>query len=157
MKYVDNCILAFKSLSSGKHIFTFDIGDAFFDSFENSEIEHGNFSVEVILEKRAALLEFFIKINGNVKVACDRCLDELELPVNYEGRLLVKFSHVQDDADDADDADDVIIIEPTENEIDLSQFLYDSINVSLPMQRVHPEDQCNKEMIEKLNELRIKN
>jgi uncharacterized metal-binding protein YceD (DUF177 family) len=154
MKDVNSYILAFKSLSSGKHIFTFDIDDTFFDLFENSEIEHGNFSIEVFLEKRTALLEFFIKINGNVKVVCDRCLDELELPVNYEGRLLVKFSHVQDDVDDADD---VIIIEPAENEIDLSQFLYDSINISLPMQRVHPEEQCNKEMIEKLNELRIKN
>jgi uncharacterized metal-binding protein YceD (DUF177 family) len=125
----------------------------FFTLFEGSEIEHGKLLSEIVLEKHAAFLQLDVKITGNVKVECDRCLDELDMPVDYEGRLLVKFGKVTTEME-ADD--EIIILDPAEDEIDLSQFLFDSINVNLPIQRVHPEGLCDKEMIKKLDELRIK-
>ncbi|MDR3180649.1 MAG: DUF177 domain-containing protein [Prevotellaceae bacterium] len=144
----------FNGLSPGKHTFTFDIDDLFFSLFEGSEIEHGKLFSEIVVEKQSALLQLDIKITGSVNVECDRCLDELDVPINYEGRLLVKFGQ----ATNATEADDeIMILDPGEDEIDLSQFLFDSINVSLPMQRIHSEGLCNKEMMEKLEELRVKN
>ncbi|MDR2448746.1 MAG: DUF177 domain-containing protein [Prevotellaceae bacterium] len=153
MKSVNNYKLTFKGLNPGKHAFTFDIDDLFFALFEGSEIEHGKLFSEIVLEKQSALLQLDVKITGNVKVECDRCLDELDAPVNYEGRLLVKFGKVTTEME-ADD--EIMILDPAEDEIDLSQFLFDSINVNLPIQRIHPEGLCNKEMIKKLDELRIK-
>ena len=153
MRSVNNYKLTFKGLHPGKHTFTFDIDDLFFTLFEGSEIEQGKLFSEIVLEKQSALLQLDIKIMGNVKVECDRCLDEFDAPVNYEGRLLVKFGKV---TTEIDAADEIIILDPAEDEIDLSQFLFDSINVSLPIQRIHPEGLCNKEMIKKLDELRIK-
>ncbi|MDR0737568.1 MAG: DUF177 domain-containing protein [Prevotellaceae bacterium] len=154
MRSVNNYKLTFKGLEPGKHTFTFDIDDLFFTLFEGSEIEHGKLFSEIVLEKHSALLQLDVKITGNVKVECDRCLDELDAPVNYEGRLLVKFGKVTTGME-ADD--EIMILDPAEDEIDLSQFLFDSINVNLPIQRIHPEGLCNKEMIKKLDELRVKN
>jgi uncharacterized metal-binding protein YceD (DUF177 family) len=153
MRSVNNYKLTFKGLNPGKHTFTFDIDDLFFALFEGSEIEHGRLFAEIVMEKHAALLQLDVKIAGKVKVECDRCLDELDVPVNYEGRLLVKFGK----ATNAIDADDeIMMLDPAEDEIDLSQFMFDSINVNLPLQRIHPEGLCNKEMINKLDELRVK-
>ncbi|MDR3184572.1 MAG: DUF177 domain-containing protein [Prevotellaceae bacterium] len=144
----------FKGLSPGKHTFTFEIDDLFFALFEESEIEHGKLFSEVELEKQSALLQLDVKITGSVKAECDRCLDELNVPVDYKGRLLVKFGKTPDATDTVDE---IVILDPAEDEIDLSQFLFDSINVSLPIQRIHPEGLCSKEMIEKLEELSVKN
>jgi uncharacterized metal-binding protein YceD (DUF177 family) len=153
MRSVNNYKLTFKGLSPGKHAFTFDIDDLFFALFEGSEVAHGKLLAEVDLEKQSALLQLDVKITGSVKVECDRCLDELDVAVNYAGRLLVKFDRA---TDAADAEDEIMMLDPSEDEIDLSQFLYDSINVSLPMQRIHPERLCNEEMIKKLEDLRVK-
>jgi uncharacterized metal-binding protein YceD (DUF177 family) len=154
MRSVNNYKLMFKGLSQGKHTFTFEIDDLFFTLFKGSEIEHGRLFSEIIVEKQAALLQLDVKITGSVKVECDRCLDEFDLPVSYKGRLFVKFGAVTS-ATEADE--EIMILNPAEDEIDLSQFLFDSINLNLPIQRVHPEGLCNKEMIERLNELKVEN
>jgi uncharacterized metal-binding protein YceD (DUF177 family) len=153
MRSVNNYKLTFKGLSSGKHTFTFDIDDLFFALFEGPEIEQGKLFSEIVLEKQSTLLQLDVKITGSVKVECDRCLGEFDIPINYEGRLLVKFGK----ATDATEAcDEIMILDPAEDEIDLSQFLFDSINVNLPMRRIHPEGLCDKEMIKRLEELRVK-
>jgi uncharacterized metal-binding protein YceD (DUF177 family) len=91
-------------------------------------------------------MQIAININGTVNLACDRCLDDLILPVNTNGDLAVHFGKVDDSSHD----DDLIVLDPSEGEIDLSQYIYDSINVSLPLQRIHPDGQCNPEMMKKL-------
>jgi uncharacterized metal-binding protein YceD (DUF177 family) len=154
MKSVNNYKLMFKNLSSGKHAFTFEIDDSFFTLFEGSEIQHGKLSSEVELEKQSASVQLDVTMVGSVKVECDRCLDELDVPLNYKGRLLVKFGNTPSATDDIDE---IMLLDPADDEIDLSQFLFDSINVSLPMQRIHPEGLCNKEMTDRLQELRVKN
>ena len=36
---------------------------------------------------------------------------------------------------------------PGEDEVDLAQYIYESIVLSLPYQRVHPEGECDPEML----------
>ena len=38
---------------------------------------------------------------------------------------------------------------PGEEQVDLAQYIYESIVLSLPYQRVHPEGECNPEMLER--------
>ena len=147
MKNVNDCIIIFKDLSNGEHSFRFEIGDAFFQLFEGSEIEHGNLIIEVLLEKQPSCMQIVVNINGTVALTCDRCLENLILPVSTNGELAVRFGKGED-SNPADD--DLLVLEPSEGEIDLTQYIYDNICVSLPLQRVHPEGQCNPEMIKKL-------
>ncbi|MCL2097655.1 MAG: DUF177 domain-containing protein [Bacteroidales bacterium] len=151
MKNVSNCIVAFKGLSDDKHSFRFEIGDSFFKLFEGSEIEHGSLSAEVLLDKQSACMQITVTINGTVDIACDRCLDNLILTVSTNGELAVRFGK----SDNSNPDDDLIVLDPSEGEIDLSQYIYDSINVALPLQRIHTEGQCNPEMTEKLQHFMV--
>lgn len=45
-------------------------------------------------------------------------------------------------------------MEPTDTDLDLRQFFYDYVCLSLPLQRVHPKGGCNEQMIEKLKSLK---
>ena len=44
---------------------------------------------------------------------------------------------------------EVLWLLPGEDEVDLSQYIYESIVLSLPYQRVHPEGECDPEMLKR--------
>ncbi len=139
--------IPFKGLKNGPHRFEFEVDDAFFGRYEGSGIKGGHAAVEVELEKSASMLMLSFVIDGEVTVECDRCLDDLLLPVYYEGELKVKFS---DEAEESDG--EVMWVSQSESELDLAQYIYESIVLSLPYSRVHGEDAsgrslCNAEML----------
>ena len=139
--------IAWESLSIGNHYFTFEINDDFFSSFDNSEITKGNASAELEVVRQGSMLTLNFVIKGEVLVNCDRCLEDFYLPFEYDGTLYVKFS---EDIEEYDG--DVMWVSPHEAEIDLGQYIYESIMLSLPYQRIHPEDEngvsgCNPDML----------
>ncbi|MCK5170070.1 MAG: DUF177 domain-containing protein [Bacteroidales bacterium] len=142
--------IVYQGLSVGLHEFDFEIDDLFFESLEYSDIKKGSLKAKVYLNKKSTFLELDFKIDGYVELICDRCLDEYKQPVSYEGKLYVKFSEKEDEL-----ADDVICLLPTDHELDISHYIYESINLSIPLKRVHPDNEngdvtCNPEMLEKL-------
>jgi hypothetical protein len=87
---------------------------------------------------------------GNVTVPCDRCLEDCEIPVHYKGRLLVKIAV---DGEEPPFEGDILWLRPGAATIDLGQYIYESVVLSLPLQRIHPEDVhgrplCNPAMLE---------
>ena len=131
--------IAYKGLSIGKHHFDFSVDDRFFDAFEDSEIHEGHADISVDLDKQSHLLTLDFGIKGEVAVTCDRCLGEFMMPIDYTGRLVVRLSETQDESDG-----EVMWISPAETEINLAQYIYESICLSLPYQRVHPTDENGK-------------
>ena len=134
----------------------FDIVDKFFDDYEQSEITKGKVKAEVDLDKRTSMLEFHFRIAGNVTIICDRCLDEFEMPIEYEATLFVKFGDTSEEQ-----TDEIIVLSHNEFEIDVAQYIYEFVHLSLPYKRVHPNDSkgrstCNKEMLKKLDEYIIR-
>lgn len=145
-------VIPFKGLSSGKHDFVFDIDDKFFDAFTESEINKGKVHVEVHLIKSGTMLELIFSLEGSVYVMCDRCLDDFDLSISYNTNLFVKFGETTEEQ-----TDEIIVLSHNEFEIDLSQYIYEYIHLSLPYRRLHPDDEngistCNKDMIKKLEE-----
>ena len=156
MKSNRQFIIPFKGLKVGKHNFVYDIDDTFFDDYEQSEITKGNIHVEVDLDKKANMLELYFSIEGDVLVICDRCLDEFEIPIDYETELFVKFGDVSEEQ-----TDEIIVLSHNEFELDVAQYIYEFVHLSLPYKRVHPDDSrgrstCNKEMLKKLDEYIIR-
>jgi uncharacterized metal-binding protein YceD (DUF177 family) len=145
-------IIPFKGLKVGRHDFSFEINDKFFDDFIDSEIKKGKVSVDVCLDKKTTMLELDFNIKGEVWVICDRCLDDFLLPIEYESKLYVKFGEATEEQ-----TDEILILSHNEYEIDIAQFIYEFIHLSLPYKKLHPTDNkgkslCNKEMLNKLNE-----
>ena len=139
-------IIQIKGLQVGKHLYNFPISGSFFGSFDNSQILDADLEAEVELDKGSGWMNVTAWISGDVTVECDRCLDEVELPMDFECTMAVKFAKSVED----DDGDEFIIMDPSDCELDLSQFLYDYVCLNLPLIKVHPEGECNSEMIEKL-------
>jgi len=141
-------IIPIKGMSVGKHRFEFTIDNEFFEEYENREIKGAHLKVDLELEKSTLLIEIRAKIGGMVVLECDRCLDDLELEMETEAALVVKFVKSVQEEDD----DEILTLDPSESELNLKQFLYDYICLGLPLQKVHNEGDCNPEMIKKLED-----
>ena len=139
-------IIQIKGLQIGKHEYDFPIDGSFFRNFENSMIFDADLDAEVVLEKGSGWMNVEADITGYVTVECDRCLDDVELPMDFSCSMAVKFAKDLSD----DDGDEFIIMDPADGELDLTQFLYDYVCLNLPLQKVHEEGECNREMMEKL-------
>ena len=134
--------IPYKSLENGEHTLEFRFDDSLFAAYENTDIRHAQGRVGVTLLRSASMLELKVSIRGSVVVACDRCLDDCTVPVEFDGTLVVKFS---DEVSDYDG--EVMWLSPSAGSVDLTQYVYESILLSLPYQRVHPDGECDPEML----------
>ena len=80
-----------------------------------------------------------------VEIPCDRCLDDMEIPIDTHNRLVVKFGKEY-----AEESDEVVVIPEDEGAINLAWFLYEFIALAIPMKHVHAPGKCNKAMSSKL-------
>lgn len=150
MSYLNAYTIPVKGLALGEHEVDYTVDAKFFDCFEDSEIKNADVEVLVHASRTSSFIELDFKIEGDVQVTCDRCLEEFPQPISFEGSLFVKFSSLVQD-----DQGDVIYVDPNEGELNLAQYIYESICLSLPYQKIHPEDEegnstCNPEMMERL-------
>ena len=98
--------------------------------------------MRVVLNRSESMLELNISIDGEVICECDRCLEDCPIAIEYDGDLVVKFSDESDYYDG-----EVMWISPSEDMLDLTQYIYESIVLSLPYSRVHEDGECNPEML----------
>ncbi|UKN00849.1 DUF177 domain-containing protein [Paracrocinitomix mangrovi] len=139
-------LIQFSGLSDGLHHYDFQIGDAFFEQLDYTEISRADLEVKLALEKKPNMLILNFQISGKVEIMCDKCTDNYWQEVNTSDELIYKFG-------DGDSDDEKIILIPFgEVEIDITQPIYELTVLSLPNRRVHPEGQCDPEMLEKMDE-----
>lgn len=139
--------ISYKGLKLGEHSFDFDIKNDFFTEFPEGEVKEGTLTAKILMNRQSNLLEFDVVITGKVKVTCDRCLEQFYLPIEYKGYLLAKIGNepIEDEAD-------LIFLTEDDHEVNLAQYLYESIHLSLPLKRYHGlrgtniED-CDQEML----------
>jgi uncharacterized metal-binding protein YceD (DUF177 family) len=153
MKQLNEFLIPFAGLKLGKHQFEYQINKAFFDSFDYDDFESTTIKVIVVFEKKQTMLELNIKHNGTVYVPCDLTNEMFDLPIKGKGRLIVQFGEAYND-----DNDELLILPHGEHQINISQFIYEMIVLSIPLRRVHPgveNGTLNTESLQKLNELRV--
>ncbi len=146
MSIKNDYILPIAGLSVGYHDFTYQIDDKFFDNFDFSEVKKGSVNVDLNVEKHERELILTFKFEGNVYLACDRCNDEYEQPIENEAVIYLRYGNSYEE-----ESDDVIVIPAEEGEFDISSLIYEYIILSLPIHRVHQDvSQCNQEVIDYL-------
>lgn len=150
VSYLNSYTIPVKGLALGEHEVSYEVNDKFFKCFEHSEIQKGDVNVLVHAKRASSFIELDFEIEGEVMVTCDRCLEEYPQHIRFEGSLFVKFSSLIQE-----DEGDVIYVDPNEGELRLSQYIYESLSLSLPYQKIHPLDEegkstCNPEMLERL-------
>lgn len=145
-------IISFTGLKTGLHQYEFNIDDWFFEKFDYSEIKKGRININLTLDKHENIFVFEFRIKGNINIICDRCLDYFDYPIESNERLIVKFGEEKNEI-----TEEILIIPETENQIDISHYIYEFINLSLPIRCVHPSDEnglnkCDKDVIKKMEE-----
>jgi uncharacterized metal-binding protein YceD (DUF177 family) len=147
-------IIQFAGLPVGKHDFVFELDDAFFASFEHSEITKGKFAVHIGLQKQTSMLVLNFRMKGKAVLECDRCGDEMTLPLEGELNLIVRLG-----GEGSEESDEIIVLPVSANEIDVSTLMYEHIVLSLPLRRTHPgktgKNACNPEVIKKLEQISV--
>lgn len=145
-----NYTIDFQGLSVGEHHFSFDVSNDLFRLWSESPIENGSGKIEIDLLRHANFMELNVSIVGQVELECDRCADRYSQPIDFQGDVVVKISE-KVDSEELDD--DIIWLSPSDQHLDLSQWLYESVLLSLPLQRVHARrEDCNKEVLKYINQ-----
>ena len=152
MKALKDYIIQFVSLKQGAHYFEFNINNKFFEEFDCLDFLSSSFKVEIEFIKQSTMMLLNFNFTGKITVPCDRCLEDVSVPIEGTEKLIVKFGN-----EDYEGTDDIVILPENEHEINVAQYIYEFIEINIPQKRAHDEDECDIETINKLNELTIKN
>ena len=138
-------------LADGDHDFQFVLDQKFFATLEHPEIENGNVSARITLEKKPGVLSLCFKLTGEVEVVCDRCLEPFMTEIDTTQTIFVKEGDEPGEIED-----NVVMIHKDDHEIEVGQFMYEYIVLALPLQRMHPDDEqgvpaCDPDMIKHLD------
>ena len=134
-----------KNLTPGIHEFEYLLENKFFVDIDGDQVQKGKVKVFLTVKRSSMMFEINFQIEGVVWVPCDRCLDDMEIPINTHNRLVVKFGKEY-----AEESDEVVVIPEDEGGINLAWFLYEFIALAIPMKHVHAPGKCNKAMASKL-------
>lgn len=137
--------LELRAMPVGTQQFNYVVDDAFFLKREGGEIRGGKVDVKLEVDHKGDYFDLTFWMEGTIVTACDRCLDDMELPVDTDYHVVLKYAE-ESNADN----DEVIEVAEREREYDLSDLIYDTIALTIPMKHTHDEGCCNEAMLAEL-------
>ena len=142
-------VIPFSGMKEGDYSFSAELDKTFFESLEFSEIQTGNIKVAIEMERRQHLLNLEITISGNVDLECDRCGNNYSQEIEDQRNMVVNLN-----SEHFEDEDDLISLPQSQNDLDLTPYIYQYIVLAIPAKRVCPENVgCDPDVIQKLNQL----
>lgn len=123
-------------LSNGLNHFDFQIGKEFFSQYGADLLEEGTFEVGIDIDKRETFLEVDFNIQGTAKLVCDRSLEPFDFPINTTPKVVFKYGD-----EDKELTDEIVMINRETVSLELGQYIYEFIALSIPMKRLHPKFQ----------------
>lgn len=151
MKNLKEFLIPFSGLKIGKHQFDYQIDNSFFECFDYAEFSSANIKVDLVLEKKNTMLELYFKHVGFVNVPCDITGVDFDLPIKGKLKLIVKFGEEFNNENE-----ELLILPHGEFQVDISQYVYEMIVLSVPVKRIHPgveDGTLESEAIETLEKL----
>lgn len=133
--------LPLKSLPVGTHNFKFHLDKTFFENMESADVRGAALDVDLTVDHRNDVYDLSFEVSGVAVVACDRCLDDLELPIDARYHVVVKYGD-----DFRDDSDEFIEIPESDNYLNVAYMIYDTVSLAIPIKHVHPLGKCNRAM-----------
>ena len=143
--------IQFIGLKLGSHLFEYHVKQTFFENFEFYDFNDTDAIIFLKLEKKTTLLELNFKVEGSVNINCDVSNEPFNQFINSEFKLVVKFGSEYND-----DNESILIIPHGSHKINVAQYIYEFIILSVPQKRVHPgiaNGTLNSEILKKLEKL----
>jgi uncharacterized metal-binding protein YceD (DUF177 family) len=150
--------IPFVGLKLGLHVFEYEIDDKFFASYGEQDFTNCHTEVKLSFDKKNGFMQLHFDINGSVDVICDKCGNTLNKQLWDEFDIIVKMVEEPKLMNEKDTDPDIYYISRSESHLDIADWMYEFINLSLPFQkRCSEEDeggsQCNIEVLDKLKKM----
>lgn len=150
--------IAFVGLKPGVHEYSYQIADQFFEQFQQQDFKNCKAHVKLALDKKSGFMQMKFEIGGTLEVTCDRCNSNLPLDLWDEFNLTVKMVEDPEVMNEQEDDPDMYYISQGDSHIDVANWIYEFINLSIPMQKICEFEKmdgpyCNpkvKEMLKKM-------
>ena len=150
MEVLDHFSIPFLGLKVGLHQLKFEVDNDFFAEFENSQVKEGVLTINLDLDKRSHMAVLDFSLDGSVVTECDRCMEEITLPVKGAYILHAKYSEQA-----MDPTDEIIYIHPRLDKLNVAQYIYEYIHLSIPMAKTcesDPNASCNEDILNRFEE-----
>ena len=121
------------SLKAGVHTFSYDVTQDLMDYFGYEDHwDDARVKVDVRLEKRGSVMRLDIDVAGDIRTWCDVTDEEFRLPIKSSDSFTVKVQEIETDDDQ------VIVLSPLDTVLNVGQYIYEVIVLSVPQKRYHP-------------------
>ena len=143
----------FIGLKNGTHNFQLPLYKSFFETFEYSEFNSVDINVDLVLVKKSTIIELSLKGTGSVNINCTLTNEPFDYQINSKLNLLVKFGDSYDDEND-----ELLVLPHGSHSVDLDQYFYEMIVLSMPIRNVHPDVEngtIDSEILNRLKEFDI--
>ncbi|MDR0538028.1 MAG: DUF177 domain-containing protein [Tannerellaceae bacterium] len=148
----DTYKIDFKTLPHGIHELEYKLDNKFFTDIDGDDVQKGKMKIFLTVKHSSLMAEMTFRLEGTVQVPCDRCLDDVDIQIETQNRLIVKFGKEY-----AEESEEIVTIPEDEGAINLAWFIYEFIALAVPMKHIHPPGKCNKTMSSKLKKHAAKN
>jgi uncharacterized metal-binding protein YceD (DUF177 family) len=125
--------LPFVGLKHGKHNFSFAIDNKLFEHFGFDDFHKTKLEGKLVLDKKPSFLELHFDVKGKVILSCDVSTELFSHTVKSNYDMIVKFG-----ATSETDPDEILIIPEGSYQINVAQYFYEMVVLSIPLKRVHP-------------------
>lgn len=152
--------IAFVGLKPGIHEFEYAINDKFFVEYQEQDFRNCVAQVKLNLEKNTGFMLLKFEVGGKLEVICDRCGNHLPLDLWDEFNIVVKMVDDPEEMNEQEEDPDVYYISRGESHLNVSDWIYEFINLSIPMQRMCSIEEmggphCNKEVLAMLKNMDV--
>lgn len=137
--------LKLNGLPFGSQQFSYALDGDFFNKIEPTDVRSASIEVALIVtHEHEGLFMLEMNCRGTLVVPCDRCLDDMTLPIDVHYTLSVKQQ-----GEELDDSHDGVLVVPEGwNSLDLAPLMRDTVLLAIPLMHTHDEGECDAAMMD---------
>ena len=148
--------IAFVGLRQGIHEFQYQVDDKFFEAYQPQDFRRCRANIKLTLDKQNGFMLLRFEVGGMLEVSCDRCgSDALPMQLWDEFNVVIRFAEEPVSMNEQEEDPDVYYIGRGESHLHIADWIYEFVNLSIPMQRMCSEEQigsqfCNNDVLDLL-------
>ena len=143
---IDSFKIDLKALPQGITNLELKLDDEYFKAIEAPDVQRGELVSCLSINRTDDFFELNFHTEGVVHIPCDICLDDMDQQIMSDDRIVAKFG------EDYSEDDDLVTVAENEGILDVAWFIYEFIDLNIPIKHVHAPGKCNPAMIEMLNQ-----
>ncbi|CAN1578452.1 COG1399 Predicted metal-binding, possibly nucleic acid-binding protein [Spirosomataceae bacterium] len=132
-KVISDFDINIHGLENKNYEYQFEGSDSFFEHFVQDIVERGDFKVKLVLEKTSTLLRLRFDIDADLRLVCDRSLEEFTENFIIHETHIYKYGEISQEM-----SDEMEVIPFGTPKINVADLISDYILLSVPMKNLHP-------------------